>query len=1301
MSTYTSRSRFDEGRRFTGVYQQMGRVVLDSDWNEEIRIRTTDARRRTADVAEGAPDDGFRIDDAYVLDATSSTAGWSGVGLPTTDQRYIPPVLTLDRKEHASLPFVVRGQGYTSLQRTLAAPLDLQAVPPRALPDTMGTPGYAVAALVIGIRFDVPTNEQESTDVRLLLQGPAGQVAVLLAVDPLPSDWIFVRVPVTALGPLGQTVNGKQTTVITSWGLTGLPPRATVWVDSLRAQPAGLDRSDFTILGGDGTLAGAGRMFAAGARAFIPTDLHYLGQDDYPDPAALADLVGATPPPPDGHFFVSPRPVGVPITVLNDSFLAEPALDGLDTTTRLRLVQQVRAAWVPAGGSDTLPAPIGGEALTTSFAAGDTRLPRYTPDRTDPTRLGALFTESIATQTGYRGTDNVHVRVEVMVIPGAPATAGGAATPPTTVALWSRDNGSTVALLAADAPLGATAVVVSSEDVTRFSTGDLVVLEDRFTRLQPEGPRHHRVLRRIMTVDPDTGTLTFSAPQSPTSAVGNPLTLDPSVPLPVGFAVADNAAIRRWDGADLLVPGQLYNLSDGITFAFSADPSVYRAGDFWSFTARVDDPDGQAQGVIEALVEAPPQGPVHRYTPLAQITEVAGVRSFADVRPRFLPLASVRDRLRELETQAPDKGPFAVVVGDGVSTFGDVDQDTRCKGSPATKAIQTALGHLQGTGGTLYIRAGAYVLERPVLVQGMSSVRIVGDGDGTLLNALGTGGAIVIYACGQDAEVTVEHLSIREEPFTGAVIGQAPAVPAPTPPQTPLAPTDLKLVATGLGASVAPLVTALAATLVGTVAIPAIGPGQGRTFASIVATLDRLRALQKANPGVDLHTIPAAASILQVLTALPHGVVTVADSSSIRILDCHLHSEDVSPLSAGVFVTGTVTRVEIARNRIETAAGVVASPLTAYFSDVFLGQHPAAALVAADLRITDNDVTSWGDAVYGVWIGDGTFNGVRVGENRIEDFSIGIEVGDRTELRGGDPAARIELVDNRVTGSVVTGILVSGDGVDVAGNEVRNAAADSLFKSSGLFHAAIQVSGQGVRVRDSWIELPAVGTAPVLGVYAGIVVGEGLDDGQSTARAVYDVDVTDNRIEGSGATTPAAGVLVGGPHAVFDVRIRSNVIRNLGDAAVRLLGTGIATGRIVIEDNRVEEVALAEIPGTDVDLAAQVALLAPSLPATIGPTAYTGGPQALLSALVDAAASAPDAVRGPLDATLRWIERLTLRGGIVASRAEDTQIKDNRLIGVGYYAAAVPARSFSADVRTAAVAMVGGSNLLVADNHLE
>ena len=58
MKATTSRDRFDERKRFSGVFQQMGRVALDSDWNEQVHIRTADARRRTQDVAHGSPDVG-------------------------------------------------------------------------------------------------------------------------------------------------------------------------------------------------------------------------------------------------------------------------------------------------------------------------------------------------------------------------------------------------------------------------------------------------------------------------------------------------------------------------------------------------------------------------------------------------------------------------------------------------------------------------------------------------------------------------------------------------------------------------------------------------------------------------------------------------------------------------------------------------------------------------------------------------------------------------------------------------------------------------------------------------------------------------------------------------------------------------------------------------------------------------------------------------------------------------------------------------------------------------------------------
>ena len=69
-----SQWRFDPGENFTGVLQQQGKVLLDSDWNEHTRIHThwQDQAGQDAigpDVAAvptGAPD-GFKILAARVV----------------------------------------------------------------------------------------------------------------------------------------------------------------------------------------------------------------------------------------------------------------------------------------------------------------------------------------------------------------------------------------------------------------------------------------------------------------------------------------------------------------------------------------------------------------------------------------------------------------------------------------------------------------------------------------------------------------------------------------------------------------------------------------------------------------------------------------------------------------------------------------------------------------------------------------------------------------------------------------------------------------------------------------------------------------------------------------------------------------------------------------------------------------------------------------------------------------------------------------------------------------------------------
>src|SRR4029079_3101986 len=164
----------------------------------------------------------------------------------------------------------------------------------------------------------------------------------------------------------------------------------------------------------------------------------------------------------------------------------------------------------------------------------------------------------------------------------------------------------TVMALTAPTAVDSTTLQVSHADAARLRTGDLVVIEDRATRLRWDAPSPP-VLRRLAGVRAESGILELDP-------VGSNLTTHP-VALPVGgpvgrvFAPGAGASIRRWDGADLLITGQRYRLSDGIRSQFGG--AGWRHGDYWTFTARVNAPDGSATGVVDTLTSAAPHGPIH------------------------------------------------------------------------------------------------------------------------------------------------------------------------------------------------------------------------------------------------------------------------------------------------------------------------------------------------------------------------------------------------------------------------------------------------------------------------------------------------------------------------------------------------------------------------------------------------------------------------------------------------------------------------------------------------------------------
>ena len=503
------------------------------------------------------------------------------------------------------------------------------------------------------------------------------------------------------------------------------------------------------------------------------------------------------------------------------------------------------------------------------------------------------------------------------------------------------------------------------------------------------------------------------------------------------FLRADAAAVRRWDGVDHLLTQVRYNLVDGIDFAFDGDD--FRVLEHWTFTARVAGPDSVAEGVVEPLTRAPVAGRRHERVPLARVTWTPAGREFEDLRVRFLPLREVRDRLVELGARRLAPGAFTVVVGDGRRTFGDIDQDI-AEGVTGDEALQAALDRIGAAGGAIYVRAGEYRLEHPVLVQNRSMVRILGDGAASRLQVTGAGGAFHVDGCGTDGEISIELLSLAETPELETPIGSEaarPVVPRPFGPiiPVPALPFVRPILVTDLFSSV-PTAPDLVASLA--LRLREVGPLEGRAAGSVVATLTQLRRLQRAEPGRPLEDV--APDELDVLRRLPHGVVTVTDSHRVRLANLTLTSREQGQadglVAAAVLVSGSCSNLVVDGCRMLAPSGVVAAAYARSFTPGAIALWPRSGLFLHGLAVRDCVIEASGEASHGIRVADGVLDGVVVTGNRVGGFSTGIAVEDAAESRADEAVDRTVVRDNVVVAGT-GGVRVSGDGVDVEANEVR------------------------------------------------------------------------------------------------------------------------------------------------------------------------------------------------------------------------------------------------------------------------
>ncbi len=644
-----------------------------------------------------------------------------------------------------------------------------------------------------------------------------------------------------------------------------------------------------------------------------PDPVDYTAQPYYP---------GASVPPDTGTYLAYLDVWTRPVTWLEDPALIDKAV-GVDTTGRLQTAWQVNLLQVPPGTTcDTpdsdLPYPAASAGqLTTAVIPNPAAGPCCLTD-----------------DTGYTGVENQNYRVEIHQAGAGSDTANlnGA------TFKWSREEGSVMtgvtAIASATNTLNQpasqlTVLSLGRDQVLGFSPGDWIeILDDAHELNGLTGPRE---LHQIDSVDVSSRTITLTTTLSAGYPVGQP-------------APASHTRIVRWDQAgkvylqdgttvwwdldapasngSIPVPGPdtTLILENGITvtFSLSSPTGGFNIADFWTFAART------ADGSVDELAAAPPQGIHHHYTKLSIVT-FTDPPSYTDCRTPW-PSCGGND----------DCGCCCTcTVGDGVTSTGKFS------------SIQAAVNSLPPTGGEVCVLAGDYfenvVIENAadIVVHGCGwQTRIasasLGDGTAAPATPAGVSGLNAVFTIVGSAHIELRSLAVEAaDDEVGILLDRAPA--APPPDQTPSGATE-----------------------------------QTAAFTSA----DGLR-LDLADSDVTLHDLVIANSTLPAILAL--------DTTLLRITSNRIATRNVRSLWPAISVSGNEIHIERNWVGLQNAAmarawlpASVIGDLSAQSADL-----PAQSSASQSTSAVDAAVTELPLALAGIQIA-GPARDVFVLENEIE-----------------------------------------------------------------------------------------------------------------------------------------------------------------------------------------------------------------------------------------------------------------------------------------------------------------------------
>lgn len=405
--------------------------------------------------------------------------------------------------------------------------------------------------------------------------------------------------------------------------------------------------------------------------------------------------------------------------------LLDPALGGIDTTTRSQTVWQIRLLEVPQGTRcDTPDGQI--EAWSDLIQPSNARLSVDTIDIEDPEDPCI-----VPPSDGYVGRENQHYRVQIHDITedGAPRIK------------FSRENGSVIAAVEAiETPANIVTVNSIGRDAKlSFREGDWVELTDDHREFNHRSGRMLRIVRVMeLTRQIEFDRAIDSADVGTSGEDGADL-----VPTGLGGDTlnARHTRLIRWDQSgeyefdngnppiDLqetetegLIPmpldGSAVHLEAGITIALTTDgPGDPHTMDWWSFYART------AGTQVEQLVNAPPRGIQRHYARLAVVNPASG---FVDDCRIFWP-------------------PAFEGGGDGETEHcGCTVCVTPEQHNSGALTIQAAINQVEQQGGTVCLDGGGYLLNSPIRIADRSALRLQGQGIETVLTYMGNGAALQV-----------------------------------------------------------------------------------------------------------------------------------------------------------------------------------------------------------------------------------------------------------------------------------------------------------------------------------------------------------------------------------------------------------------------------------------------------------------------------------------------------------------------------------------------------------------------------